>query len=229
MAPLSPPEPGQAVLEIGCGTGPVTAAFGAHGLEPTGVEVVPEFVALARASFPNASFEVAEPTALPFPDGSFRYVVSLSVIERVDDWEAALAEAARVLEQGGVLYLVTTNRWCPKQYQVRYFWGFGYLPIAARRAVNAFLLDHRPELLGYTEYPAEHWFSHGQLEDALRRLGLTPFHKFLLMRPEDIPSRYRPRLVRRAIELLIRHPLPLMYPFDPVTTVVAQKPRAQPR
>lgn len=71
MAPLSPPEPGQAVLEIGCGTGPVTAAFGAHGLEPTGVEVVPEFVALARASFPDASFEVVEPTALPFPDGSF--------------------------------------------------------------------------------------------------------------------------------------------------------------
>ena len=53
---------------------------------------------------------VADMRALPFPDGSFASVLSVQSLEHVPDPERVLAEAARVLEPGGVAVFVTPNR-----------------------------------------------------------------------------------------------------------------------
>jgi SAM-dependent methyltransferase len=223
MGKLRPLRDGDRLLDVGCATGALTAALAGHGLVVTGVDVVPEFVQAARRRNSDATFEVADAQSLPLPDGSFEYVVALGVLERVADWVRMLDEVTRVLVPGGVLYLVTTNRFCPRQFEIRYVWGFAYLPSRVRERLLGLILEHRPQLVGYTDSPARHWFWHGQLARELVARGLTPFHKYSLMRPDDIPARFRPRPLRKAIELLIRKPLPAMYPFDPITTIVAQK------
>src|SRR6185503_18637707 len=53
---------------------------------------------------------VADMRALPFPDGSFASVLSVQSLEHVPDPDRVLAEAARVLEPGGVAVFVTPNR-----------------------------------------------------------------------------------------------------------------------
>jgi ubiquinone/menaquinone biosynthesis C-methylase UbiE len=223
MGKLRPLRDGDRLLDVGCATGAVSAAFARHGLVVTGVDVVPEFVDAARRRGSDATFAVANAQSLPLPDGSFEYVVALGVLERVADWVRTLEEVTRVLVPGGVLYLVTTNRFCPRQFEIRYAWGFSYLPPRVRERLLALIVEHRPQLVGYTSSPARHWFWHGQLARELVARGLTPFHKYSLMQPDEIPARFRPWPLRKAIELLIRHPLPAMYPFDPITTIVAQK------
>jgi SAM-dependent methyltransferase len=53
---------------------------------------------------------VADMRSLPFEDGAFASVLSVQSLEHVPDPERAVAEAARVLEPGGMAVFVTPNR-----------------------------------------------------------------------------------------------------------------------
>ncbi len=173
---------------------------------------------------PDASFEAGPAENLPFADEQFDYVLLLSLLEHVEDWEQTLTEATRVLKPGGVMYLTTTNRYCPKQYEIRYLWGFGYLPGRVQRSIYGWSMAHRPSLVNYTHLPAYHWFSYGQLAAELRGRGVEPHHLFELLGPEEVAARYDQVLVRRSVGFLLRHPFPWSYLIQPTTTVVAQKP-----
>jgi SAM-dependent methyltransferase len=90
-------------LDLGCGVG-----HSFHLLAPrttVGVDVDAE--ALAGQDRETA---VADMRDLPFGDDSFASVVSVQSLEHVPDPERVLAEAARVLEPGGVAVFVTPNR-----------------------------------------------------------------------------------------------------------------------
>jgi len=220
---LRPPAPGATVLDVGCAAGANTAAFVKAGLEATGVDLVPEFVELARESHPGIRFELSAAEDLPFPDASFDYVVLLSVLEHVHDWRKTLAEAVRVLRPGGVVYMSTTNRFCPKQHEIRYIWGFGYLPDRLRRAIYSYAMEHRPSLIHHTQFPAYHWFSYNQLADELRGLQTEPHHWLSLMQANDVPARYRRPFVFGLVRLALKHPVPTTSVLIPTTTAVAQK------
>jgi SAM-dependent methyltransferase len=108
---LGPIQPGETVLDIGCGAG-VDTLVAARLVGPTGrvagVDATPEMIARARANLAlvgltNVSFEVAAAEALPFPDREFDVVISNGVINLTIDKEQALREAHRVLKRGGRL------------------------------------------------------------------------------------------------------------------------------
>lgn len=223
---LRPYQEGDTALDIGCGTGVVTSAVVDLGLKATGLDVVPEFVDLARERVPDATFEVGPAEELPFADEQFDYVILLSLLEHVQDWERTLSEATRVLKPGGVMYLTTTNKFCPKQYEIRYLWGFGYLPSSAQRRIYSWAMEHKPSLVNYTHLPAYHWFSYGQLAAHLRRRGVEPHHLFELLGEEEVAARYDSGVKRRAVGFLLDHPFPWSYLIQPTTTVVAYKPAA---
>jgi ubiquinone/menaquinone biosynthesis C-methylase UbiE len=211
------PQAGDTLLDVGCGTGAVTAALGRHGIRATGIDVVPDFVRIARELHPSTAFEVAEAESLPFASESFTFVTLASVLEHVRDWRLTLAEAARVLTPGGVLYLHTSNRLWPFQGEIRHFPGFGYLPGSLQRRIYRLVMKYRPSLIGYTHLPAYHWLTWWQVAGELRRLGLEPQSWITLMRREDLPERYR-----RFGWLLVgiqRSPVPL-HPFTPIANVV---------
>jgi ubiquinone/menaquinone biosynthesis C-methylase UbiE len=93
------------VLEVGCGTGIITAKIAElPGVdEAVGVDPSPYFVAVARHRTPGLRFETADGRALPFPDRSFDWVVFATTLCHVPLPERALAEAHRVLRPGGYL------------------------------------------------------------------------------------------------------------------------------
>ena len=91
------------VLDLGCGTGHALDELAPR--ESVGVDVDPG----SLAGQPRETV-VADIRALPFADGEFASVVCAHAIEHVPDPERVVAEAARVLEPGGVAVFITPNR-----------------------------------------------------------------------------------------------------------------------
>jgi SAM-dependent methyltransferase len=96
---------GQRALDVGCGTGAVSVtlseAVGASG-SVEGIDLAPGMLARAQErGLPNATFQVADATTLPFEDESFDVGVSQHAIQFVPDWRAAVGELHRTLRPGG--------------------------------------------------------------------------------------------------------------------------------
>jgi SAM-dependent methyltransferase len=109
-------EPGEQVLEAGCGTGDeilrLAAAAGPTGTA-IGVDANDGLLALARlrarATGSLARFVPAETTALPFDDATFDAVLCEGVLQHLPMPEAAVAELARVLRPGGRVVLIDSD------------------------------------------------------------------------------------------------------------------------
>jgi ubiquinone/menaquinone biosynthesis C-methylase UbiE len=101
---------GARVLEIGCGNGATTKLIMEHvapaqlvGIDPSYV-----FIDMARETFacePRVSFAVGDAAATGQAEGSFDLVIAHTVYSHLVDPEGALAEARRVLRQGGQLVI----------------------------------------------------------------------------------------------------------------------------
>ena len=179
------------VLDVGCGTGAWSVHWVARGCQVTGVDFDAEFLARARLrpGLGNANaFRgiVADATRLPPDIGPFDVVTLNSLLEHVPDWQAVINEAVRVLAPGGVLVLYTTNRHHPFQREIAHFPFYPWLPGRIRDRILAWIMKHRRDLVNYTEFPAVHWFSFGQLGGVLRKLGLDVYDRLDLMRPEQM-------------------------------------------
>jgi SAM-dependent methyltransferase len=85
-------------LDLGCGTGVPTAAVAELGWSVLGVDVSADLLGVAR----SRGLEVLEAPAdaLPFEDATFDAAVSFLTHTDIDEFPAAVAEAARVLRPG---------------------------------------------------------------------------------------------------------------------------------
>lgn len=96
-----------AVCDVGCGTGNLSAALLARdpGMQVTGVDPSPPFVAAAQARLagPHVRFHVGSALALPLPDAEVDAALALLVLNFVPDPAAAVAEMRRVTRPGGVV------------------------------------------------------------------------------------------------------------------------------
>ena len=125
--------PGERVLEVGCGTAALAAAFATRGADVAATDVSLRWLALAQKRLGGLAAGTVElvacaAEALPFPDGSFDVVAASDVIEHVEDPRRFVAEAARVLRPGGMLFLATPNRYSLALEPHVRLWGVGYLP-----------------------------------------------------------------------------------------------------
>lgn len=97
------------LLDFGCGYGRVSAMlFDAGYRNVVGVDPASAMVAKARESYPSLTFLQIDPERLPFPDAAFDAVLLFTVLTCVptDDGQLGLvAEAGRVLRNGGLLYV----------------------------------------------------------------------------------------------------------------------------
>jgi arsenite methyltransferase len=106
-------EPGQVVLDLGCGAGTdlliAAQMVGARG-RAIGVDMTPAMLERARASaremgIDNVELHQSLIESLPLPNESVDVVISNGVIDLVPDKEAVFAELDRVLRPGGRLQL----------------------------------------------------------------------------------------------------------------------------
>jgi ubiquinone/menaquinone biosynthesis C-methylase UbiE len=104
---LADPQPGQRLLDVGCGNGAAALHLSAAlGLDVTGVDVDPEQIrdaAAASEGSVHVRFSTADATALPFANGEFDLVFTSKTTHHVPDWQRAVGEMVRVLGAGGRL------------------------------------------------------------------------------------------------------------------------------
>ncbi len=105
LADLAGITAGQTVLDVGCGTGLLTAELvdrvGAAAV--TAVDPSESFVEAVRERQPGVRVERAVAEELPFPDASLDAAIAQLVVHFMNDPVAGLHEMARVTRPGGVV------------------------------------------------------------------------------------------------------------------------------
>ena len=146
-------EPTEALLDAGTGTGRMLELLGGRISRGVGVDVSPEMLAIARdrlerAGLHHCQVRLADAYRLPFPNAGamqgFDAVLFHQVLHYLDDPQAAVIEAARVLKPGGRLIIVD---FAPHELE------FCRTELAHRR-------------LGFPDADVQSWFAAAGLEQA---------------------------------------------------------------
>jgi SAM-dependent methyltransferase len=139
--------PGRRLADIGGGTGNYALALKREGWRPVVVDRSADM--LVRATGKGLETVEADAQRLPFEDGAFDAAMMISMLHHVEDRRTALAEARRVLGQGGRLVLLGFTR-----EDAETLWILNYFP-SSRRWMEA---THPPRAAFLEELPgAELW------------------------------------------------------------------------
>lgn len=92
-------QPGEYILDLGCGDGQLTERMADSGAHVLGVDASAAMIAAARERGVEA--EQAKAEALPFRDGTFDAVFSNAALHWVRGQDAMLEQVHRVLKPGG--------------------------------------------------------------------------------------------------------------------------------
>jgi trans-aconitate methyltransferase len=163
---LLAPQAGERILDLGCGTGHLTAKIAEAGAEVVGIDASSEMAAEARRLYPNIRFEIADARDFAF-DQPFDAVFSNAVLHWVNEPEKAIACVQRTLKPGGRF--------------VAEFGGRGNVKII----MSALDAASRVVGLGAWKHP---WYYPGISEYAslLEQRGLEVTHAFLFDRPTPL-------------------------------------------
>lgn len=130
VEPYLPISADSLILDLGSGVGSFVVACRRRGLRAFGVEpdrigqgakITSIQIARRRLALPVFVSAVGE--ELPFPDACFDLVALNQVIEHVADQSMVVREAARVVREGGVIYVACPNylRFYEPHYKI--FWA----------------------------------------------------------------------------------------------------------
>lgn len=97
---LLAPQPGERILDVGCGTGQLTAEIARRGAQVVGLDNLPEMLAEARRNFPELAFVLGDAASFAFPE-RFDAVFSNAALHWVRNAHGAAASIAGALRQGG--------------------------------------------------------------------------------------------------------------------------------
>lgn len=172
------------MLDVGCGAGTQARLWAELGHDVFGLDVNAPLLEVGRARARKdglrIQFDLGSATSLPYEDESMDACLMLELLEHVQEWQACIREAVRVIKPGGVIYLSTTNSLCPKQQEFNlpmYSWYPGFL----KRRFERLAVTTRPELANYARYPAVNWFTFYALRRFLSGLGVRCLDRFDLI------------------------------------------------
>jgi ubiquinone/menaquinone biosynthesis C-methylase UbiE len=109
------PQPGERVLDIGCGAGNMAELAAGRGARVTGIDLSPRLIDVARARAEAGGYDieyrVGDAERLDVEDASFGKVVSSVAMIFAPDHDAVAREVARVTSPGGRLVF---SSWPPE-------------------------------------------------------------------------------------------------------------------
>jgi SAM-dependent methyltransferase len=155
-------EPGQRVLDVGCGVGVFLALVAERGAEPHGIDAAETLIALARQRLPEADLRVGDMESLPYESDSFDLVTGFTSFFFANDMVGALREAGRVAKSRSAVVI-----------QV---WGaHERCSLEAMKEIARPFMPPRPP-----DAPPDPDFSQpGTLEALATEAGLTPAEAFV--------------------------------------------------
>jgi ubiquinone/menaquinone biosynthesis C-methylase UbiE len=215
------------VLDIACGMGYDSFAWARSGKQVVGLDrnydLLRNAASLAAKQGLHVRFVVADATTFPFPDNYFDICYSENLFEHVPDWQKIVSEAYRVLAPGGVFFVRTSNRHSIRNCEIKHLHFYPWLPDSLKRPILQWVRTHKPEWIGYSEYPAVNWFTHPGLSQFLRESGFDSCEVFDLVQPELLSG--SSKSFARIYALLRRHPLLryFMYPLKETVEVFGVK------
>lgn len=95
-------KPGERILDVGCGTGHLTAKIAESGAEVVGIDSSPAMLETARSAHPHLRFELADASAFDFGT-DFDAIFSNAALHWVTHADEAVRSMARALRPGGRL------------------------------------------------------------------------------------------------------------------------------
>jgi SAM-dependent methyltransferase len=103
------PEPPARVVDIGCGEGRLPRDMRRLGYTVIGIDPSPTLIDAAREADPDGDYRIADAATIPLPDGTTDLVTAFMTPQDIDDLDAAMREAARLLVRGGRLRTATVH------------------------------------------------------------------------------------------------------------------------
>jgi SAM-dependent methyltransferase len=105
--------PGDRVLDVGCGTGVITAALAQRGCIAIGVDASEPYLDGARRDrpHPNITYELGDARRMQHPEASFDACVSTLAIDVIPEVDEVAAEMRRVTRPGGVVACCVFDFW----------------------------------------------------------------------------------------------------------------------
>jgi SAM-dependent methyltransferase len=164
-------EPGELVLDIGCGAGAFLRLVAGRGARPFGLDASEALIELARKRVPGADLRVGDMEALPHEDDAFDLVTGFTSFFFANDIVAALREAGRVAKPGAP---VVMQVWGPHERR----------DLEAMMAIAHPYLPPRPA----DAPPEPDYWRPGVLEDVATRAGLIPEQAFDLTWAYEYPD-----------------------------------------
>jgi len=165
-----------AILDVGCGTGEITARLAETYPDATltGVDLIAGHLRAATkrcAAFGNrVTFKGADAFALPFGDGIFDMVVCRHMLQAVPRPTDAIAEMVRVLRPGGRLHLLVEDygmiHMAPTKLDADRFWHIG--PPSFGKATGTDLHVGRTAFGRLRHLPVEQIAMHYVVVDTIR-------------------------------------------------------------
>jgi SAM-dependent methyltransferase len=93
-------EPGQRVLDVGCGAGAFLLLVAERSGVPHGIDASEALITFARTRLPDADLQIGEMEDLPWEDDTFDLVTGFNSFFFANDMVAALRQAGRVAKPG---------------------------------------------------------------------------------------------------------------------------------
>jgi trans-aconitate methyltransferase len=100
LVDLLAPQPGERIVDLGCGSGQLTARIAESGAHVIGIDRSPEMIAQARVNFPYIDFRVADATGFEV-ESPVDAVFSNAVLHWVRDANSAIGCVWQALKPGG--------------------------------------------------------------------------------------------------------------------------------
>jgi len=93
-------KPGERILDLGCGTGHLTARIAEAGAHVVGIDRSPEMIRQAREKYPSLHFEVMDAREISL-EGTFDAVFSNATLHWIREPERVIAGIKKLLRPGG--------------------------------------------------------------------------------------------------------------------------------